>query len=81
MKKVILILFISVLLIGCNKQYKYTEGVIIRKEIIKTNYYFIMEYKIENIEGYNAMINVSKDDYNKYDLNDLYKFKRPTKKE
>lgn len=81
MKKLIIVLFVSILLLGCTKKYEYIEGVVIRKEVINSNYYFIMEYELNDIKGYNAMINVSEEDYNNYVLKDLYTFKRPIKKE
>jgi hypothetical protein len=81
MKKLILILIITLLLFGCTKKYEYIEGIVIRKEIINNTHYFIMEYELDNIKGYNAMINVSEEDYYKYELEELYIFRRPIKKE
>lgn len=81
MRKLLIILIMTILIFGCTKRYEYIEGIIIRKELINTNYYFIMEYSLNDVKGYNAMINVSEEDYDKYDLNDPYNFKRPIKKE
>ena len=87
MKKTLLVLFISLLLItsiacgGSNDQAK-TAGTIIQKEAVQNNYYnFYVEYEIEGQEGtYTATIMIKdRKVYDSYEVGDIYMFERPNR--
>jgi hypothetical protein len=57
-----------------------TESTIINKEIVSgygNNYQISVTYEIDGVTGYEATIKVSKQEFDRVEIGDLYTFERP----
>lgn len=84
-KIIILIAFFLLLAVigGCSSNKgEETRSTIVNKEVINGNYYFMVTYKIEGMEGdFDATIKIDKkSEYDKYSVGDEYIFYRPSSK-
>lgn len=81
LKKLLLVMLLcvgSLVLFACGEDGIETESIIVSKEIIEGDYYFNVEYEIDDYVGtFTATIKVTQSVYNAHDVGDTYVFTRP----